>query len=193
MLRSLLSNWIGRIRAPRLPTTGGAVALPGLELTLSNDNKTARGMRQTRWSLFTLTAAWAASTDQRRESPTRLSGPSGNSSGYELDQLLAQGHKPIPLQWIEIDKNEHKRREGGPHVAPLIKKSFSQPRRSGGNHWCKNGLSNLRHLRVEPSPVVGFVRAPHGQVGRHHERLPPRASVGTVDLNETTTWRSVGR
>ena len=42
-------------------------------------------------------------------------------SGPELEQLLVQGHKPIPLQWVEIDKNEHKRREGGPHVAPLFK------------------------------------------------------------------------
>ena len=42
-------------------------------------------------------------------------------SGPELEQLLVQGHKPIPLQWVDIDKNEHKRREGGPHVAPLFK------------------------------------------------------------------------
>ena len=41
-------------------------------------------------------------------------------SGPELEQLLVQGHKPIPLQWVEIDKNEHKRREGGPPVAPLF-------------------------------------------------------------------------
>ena len=42
-------------------------------------------------------------------------------SGFELEQLLVQGHKPIPLQWVDIDKNEDKRREGGPHVAPLFK------------------------------------------------------------------------
>ena len=42
-------------------------------------------------------------------------------SGPELEQLLVQGHTPIPLQWVDIDKNEHKRREGGPHVAPLFK------------------------------------------------------------------------
>ena len=42
-------------------------------------------------------------------------------SGPELEQLQVQGHKPIPLQWVDIDKNEHKRREGGPHVAPLFK------------------------------------------------------------------------
>ena len=35
------------------------MTLPDLELASSNDNKTARGTRQTRWSLFTLTAAWA--------------------------------------------------------------------------------------------------------------------------------------
>ena len=38
--------------------------------------------------------------------------------------MLVQGHKPIPLQWVDIDKNEHKRREGGPHVAPLFKSRF---------------------------------------------------------------------
>ena len=42
-------------------------------------------------------------------------------SGPELEQLLDQGHKPIPLQWVDTDKNEHKRREGGPYVAPLFK------------------------------------------------------------------------
>ena len=42
-------------------------------------------------------------------------------SGPELERLLDQGHKPIPLQWIDIDKNEHERREGGPHVARLFK------------------------------------------------------------------------
>ena len=29
-------------------------------------------------------------------------------SGPELGQLLDQGLKPIPLQWVDIDKNEHK-------------------------------------------------------------------------------------
>ena len=41
--------------------------------------------------------------------------------GPELEQLLVEGHKPIPLQWVDIDKNEPKRREGGLHVAPLFK------------------------------------------------------------------------
>ena len=64
-------------------------------------------------------------------------------SGPELEQLLDQGHKPIPLQWVDIDKNEHKQREGGPYVAPLFKSRLGQPWRPGGNHWCENGLSNL--------------------------------------------------
>ena len=125
------------------------MALPGLELTSSNDSKTARGTRQMRWSIFTLTATWATSTDQRREArvpktsalrPFDQFTQAGMTEsrkaewtkwkqfnavypvlGAELEQLLAQGHKPIPLQWIEIEKNEHKRREGGPHVAPLFK------------------------------------------------------------------------
>ena len=63
-----------------------------------------------------------------------------------LSNCWIQGHKPIPLQWVGIDKNEHKRREGGPHVAPLFKKSIGQPWRSGGNHWCENGLPNLLNV-----------------------------------------------
>ena len=39
-----------------------------------------------------------------------------SSIGTELEQLLVQGHKQIPLQCVDIDKNEHKRRENGPHV-----------------------------------------------------------------------------
>ena len=64
-------------------------------------------------------------------------------SGPEVEQLLDQGHKPIPLQWVDIDKNEHKRREGGPHVAPLFKSrlvSFGDLEETTG---VRNGLSNL--------------------------------------------------
>ena len=43
------------------------------------------------------------------------------ASGPELEQLLDEGHKPIPLQWVDIDRNEHKRSEGGTYVAPLLK------------------------------------------------------------------------
>ena len=25
----------------------------------------------------------------------------------QVEQLLDQGHKPIPLQWVDIDKNEN--------------------------------------------------------------------------------------
>ena len=42
-------------------------------------------------------------------------------SGTELKQLLAEGHSMIPTQWIEIDKAEHKRREGGGYVPPEFK------------------------------------------------------------------------
>ena len=70
------------------------------------------------------------------ESLARLNGPSGNSLTLCIQyrdpiwkQLLVQGHKPIPLQWVEIDKKkEHKRRESGPHVAIIIQKSISQSR-----------------------------------------------------------------
>ena len=61
---------------------------------------------------------------------------------------------------------------------------------TGGNHWCEEGLSNLWHRSVEHFSFHGFVWAPHGQVGWHHKRIFPRMSSGTVDLNETTTWRS---
>ena len=39
-----------------------------------------------------------------------------------LAELLAEGHKLIPTQWIETDKAEHERREGGKYV-PLELKS----------------------------------------------------------------------
>jgi hypothetical protein len=42
-------------------------------------------------------------------------------TGAQLQELLGQGHKPLPLQWIETDKNDHKRRAGGPYVAPSFK------------------------------------------------------------------------
>ena len=41
-------------------------------------------------------------------------------SGPELDELLAQAHKPPPLEWIKVDKNEHMRRSRGPHVDLLF-------------------------------------------------------------------------
>ena len=44
-----------------------------------------------------------------------------SSIGTRTGTIVVQGHKPIPLQWVDIDKNEHKRREGGPRVAPLFK------------------------------------------------------------------------
>ena len=64
-------------------------------------------------------------------------------SGSELEQLLDQGQKPIPLQWVDIDKNEHKRREGWSLMYSVVQKSTGQPWRLGGNHWCENGLCNL--------------------------------------------------
>ena len=41
--------------------------------------------------------------------------------GQEFKDLLNEGHQLVPIQWIETDKNEHKRREGGPHVPPELK------------------------------------------------------------------------
>ena len=39
----------------------------------------------------------------------------------ELRKLLDDGYRMVPTQWIEIDKNEHLRRPGGPPVAPQYK------------------------------------------------------------------------
>jgi hypothetical protein len=41
--------------------------------------------------------------------------------GSELQQLLDQGHKPIPTRWVDVDKASHKRRPGGPFVPPELK------------------------------------------------------------------------
>ena len=42
--------------------------------------------------------------------------------GKELQKLLDEGHIPIPTQWIEVDRNAFKKRDGGP-VVPLDLKS----------------------------------------------------------------------
>ena len=41
--------------------------------------------------------------------------------GDDLKQLLDEGRRALPLQWVDVDKNEHKRRDGGPFVAPEFK------------------------------------------------------------------------
>ena len=61
-------------------------------------------------------------------------------SGPNLEQLLVQGHKPIPLQWVEIDKKRAQTARKWSSCCLIIQKSISQPWRSGGNHWCENGL-----------------------------------------------------
>ena len=35
-----------------------------------------------------------------------------NIEGEMLSDLLNEGHRPVPLQWIKTDKNEHKERAG---------------------------------------------------------------------------------
>ncbi len=45
-------------------------------------------------------------------------------SGAERQRMIDQGHKPLPLQWLEADKNEHKRRAGGP-LAPACLRAAS--------------------------------------------------------------------
>ena len=42
-------------------------------------------------------------------------------SGPELEQLLDQGYNRFHFSGSTSTKNEHKRREGGPHVVPLFK------------------------------------------------------------------------
>ena len=42
-------------------------------------------------------------------------------SGPELEQLLIKDTNRFHFSGSDIDKNEHERREGGPHVAPLFK------------------------------------------------------------------------
>ena len=39
----------------------------------------------------------------------------------QLKELTDEGYRVIPTQWIEIDKNEHLRRPGGPKVTPKYK------------------------------------------------------------------------
>ena len=111
-------------------------------------------------------------------------------SGPDLEQLLAQGHKPSPLQWIEIDKNEHKRREGGLHVAPLFKSRLTS---RGDLEETAGARTDSPTCDIEGlNLLLSWASCEGLTVESHHERLLPRVSVGTVDLNETTTWRSAG-
>ena len=41
--------------------------------------------------------------------------------GKPLQELLDEGHKALPMQWIETDKNDHLRVPGGPAIEPLYK------------------------------------------------------------------------
>lgn len=41
--------------------------------------------------------------------------------GDLLNELIGEGHKMIPTQWIETDRNSHKRREDGIYVPPDFK------------------------------------------------------------------------
>ena len=81
-------------------------------------------------------------------------------SGPELEQLLFQGHKPIPLQWVDIDKNEHKRR-----VAPLFKSRLVSRGDLEETTGVRTDSPTCDIEGVEHSPFMGFVRTPHGQVG----------------------------
>ena len=47
-------------------------------------------------------------------------------AGKELQELLKDGHKPVPAQWIDTDKNEHLKREGKHHE--ILHKSRLVPR-----------------------------------------------------------------
>ena len=42
-------------------------------------------------------------------------------TGDMLDELLREGYQEIPTQWVEVDKNEHLRKPGGPPVPPKYK------------------------------------------------------------------------
>ena len=115
-------------------------------------------------------------------------------SGSELEQLLVQGHKPIPLQWVDIDKNEHKRREGGPHVAPLFKSRLV----SRGDLEETTGVStdsptcDIEGLNILLSWVsCERLTVKSGDITNAYFQVP-RMSTGTIDLDETTTWRSAG-
>ena len=39
--------------------------------------------------------------------------------GDTLQELMDEGHKPIPTQWIETDQNEHLKRPGKVHTPKL--------------------------------------------------------------------------
>ncbi len=52
--------------------------------------------------------------------------------GKELQELLSQGHVPIPTRWVDVDKAAHLRRIGGPFVPPEFKSRLTARGDLGG-------------------------------------------------------------
>lgn len=48
-------------------------------------------------------------------------GATREPSPQEVDQLLRQGYKAIPMRWVDIDKNSKLRVPGGPEVELKLK------------------------------------------------------------------------
>ena len=48
-------------------------------------------------------------------------GATREPSAEEVDRLLRQGYKAIPMRWVDIDKNDKLRVPGGPQVAPMLR------------------------------------------------------------------------
>ena len=58
--------------------------------------------------------------------------------GEQLDDLLREGHQEIPTQWIEVDKNEAKRKPGEEPLPPIYKS------RLVGRGDLEKGIENIR-------------------------------------------------
>ena len=58
--------------------------------------------------------------------------------GKVLQDLLDEGHQPVPMRWVDTDKNLHKRRKGGPTIEPELKS------RLVGRGDLEQGIDGLR-------------------------------------------------
>ena len=104
-------------------------------------------------------------------------------SGTALAKLLKEGHKPIPTQWIDNDKNEHLKRPGQKHT-PLFKS------RLVARGDLEQSYSDIRTdsptAEVEALSMVRSMDAENLQ-HRHHECIFPRNDTRQIDASETTT------
>ena len=73
--------------------------------------------------------------------------------------LLDEGHEIVPTRWVDVDRNAHKRRKGGPEVPPEYKSRLTG----------RGDLENLDGIRTD---------SPTAEIEAHNLIFSFAASVG---------------